>query len=493
MKKGNKKRAIAMLAAAAMLATSTVTTYAEENTASNLEPVELNWLLRIPEQPDGQEVVDELNKILKEKINATVNIQFIDPVAYPEKTKLKITSGEEFDLMFTSAGYGFYDYASKGGFLPLDELLEEYAPQTYAQIPESFWDATRVNGDIYGIPNYQIVARQPSLTFRKELVEKYGLDVENIKTIEDMEPVLQTLKENETDKQFIFAPPVLNHFDTMTYLGLEGIGADGTPGCIEIDGTDLTVINQYESEPFVNLIKTLKSYEEAGYVNKDLSLIEDQTEQHKNGEILCSAFDTYKPGVETEMEARYGYERVYQTTTDPYTNTSSILGTLQAVSATSKNPERAMMFLELVNTDPEIYNLIVYGILDKHYTMNEDGTIEKVADAGYNTNVPWMIGNTFNGYRLSGTAEDINERTQEMNETSRTSRIMGFSFNPEPVKAEISQCQTVCDKYLKGFQYAMYDDLEGTLATFNEELRAAGMDAVIAEKQAQLDEWAAAK
>lgn len=493
MKKGNKKRAMALLAAAAMMATSTMTGFAEENAASDLEPVELTWLLRIPEQADGQEVLDEVNKILQEKINATLNIEFIDPVAYPEKTKLKITSGEEFDIMFTSAGYGFYDYASKGAFLPLDELLAEYAPETYAQIPESFWNATRVNGDIYAIPNYQIVARQPSLVFRKELVEKYGLELDGITTIEGMEPVLQTLKENETDKQFIFFPPVLNHMDTMTYLGLEGIGADGTPGCIEIDGSDLTVSNQYESDAFVGLVNTLKAYEEAGYINKDLSLIQDITEQQKNGDILCMAFNTYKPGVEIEESVRYGYENVYQQVTEPYTNTSSILGTLQAVSATSKNPERAMMFLELINTDPELYNLIVYGLEGKHYTLNEDGTVAKVADAGYNTNVPWMIGNTFNGYRQSGTEEDVYEKTQEMNENSRASRIMGFSFNPEPVKAEISQCQTVTDKYLPGFRFGMYDDVEGTLKTFNDELRAAGMDAIIAEKQAQLDAWAAAE
>ena len=114
--------------ASASTATSTAASATEEKT--ELEPVELTWLLRIPEQPDAQAVLDELNKRLKEEINATLKIQFIDAVAYPEKTKLKISSGEEFDIMFTSAGYDFYDYATKGAFVPLDELLEKYAPKT---------------------------------------------------------------------------------------------------------------------------------------------------------------------------------------------------------------------------------------------------------------------------------------------------------------------------------------------------------------------------
>ncbi|MEG0804251.1 MAG: DUF3502 domain-containing protein, partial [Pygmaiobacter sp.] len=167
--------------------------------------------------------------------------------------------------------------------------------------------------------------------------------------------------------------------------------------------------------------------------------------------------------------------------------------TMQAISRTSKNPERAMMFLELVNTDPEIYNMIVYGLLDKHYKMVGDNTIEKIADSGYDTNVAWMIGNTFNGYLLNGASADVYEQTKALNESSKVSRIMGFAFNPENVKAEVSQCATVTQKYLPGFQFGLYDDVEASLADFNKELKAAGMEKIIAEKQTQLDAWSASK
>lgn len=464
---------------------------ATEETEETEETVNLTWLLRIPEQKDGQMVLDAANEIIQKELNANLDIEFYDPVAYPEKTKLKIASQEPFDIMFTSSGYGFYDYASKGAFVPLEDLLPKYAPKTWEMIPEEYWNAVTVDGHIYGIPNYQITARTTCMNYRTEIVEKYDLDIESAKTLEDMEPILAELKEKEPDKQYIMSGIVPTYFETMNYMGLEGIGADGSPGVIEIDGDSLEVVNQYEHPNFIQLCKTIADYEDKGYINKDAALLEDTTELMKNGEFLCGAMGNWKPGAEAENLARYGYENEYVLISEPYVNTTSILGTLQAISATSEHPEVALQLIEMVNTNPELYNTLVYGIEGEHYNMVGENRIEQIPDSGYQTNVPWMIGNTFNGYLMGDTDENVYEETKELNETAKCSRILGFNFDPEPVKTELAQCQTIVDKYVpKGFAFGMYDDVEGTLAQMNEELRAAGMDKIIAEKQAQLDKWA---
>ena len=460
-----------------------------ERGEETLEDVSLSWYLRIPEQEDGQMVMDEVNEMLKD-IHATLNIKFNDPVAYPEKIKLAISTGEEFDIVFTAANYGYYDYAAKGAFLPLEDLLPVYAPHIWEKVPERLWEALKVDGHIYGIPNSVAAARQTTMNFRKELVEKYDIDTSNLKTVEDMEPILATLKEGEPDKQYILSPPSLTYFDTMNYMGLEGIGSEACPGVIEIDSDKLEVLNQYEHPAFVQLVKTLKSYEEAGYINKDLALIEDRTELMKNGELLASACGNYMPGNEVTNKERYGYEEEYIVVTEPYVNTTSVLGAVQAISVTSQNPERALMLLDKIHSDPELYNTLAYGIEGEHYNLQEDGQIEVIPDSGFNHNVSWMVGDPFIGYMLAGQPADSYEKIMEINERAKISRILGFQFNPEKVQSEISQCATVTDKYLKGFMYGLYDDVDATLAQMNEELRAAGMDAIIAEKQAQLEAWA---
>lgn len=460
---------------------------------SSLPHVKLEWLLRIPTQKDSDSVLAELNKTLKEKINATLNIQFIDAASYPEKTKLMISAGEEFDLMFTSMGFSYYEYVAMNAFRPLDDLLTKYAPKAYAQIPESFWDATKVKGKIYGFPNYQIVARQATVMTRKDMAEKYGFNLSEVTTLEDFEPILEKMKAGEPEDTFILSPGGLLGFDAMNYMGLEGLGAEGSPGAIEIDGTDYKVVNQFEHPAFIEVAKIYKRWADKGYINKDLALINDHTELYKTGKILANTFNTYKPGVEAETLSRYGFEPAIGILTDPYVSTASILGTMQAVSMTSKNPERAMMLLEIVNTDKEFYNTLAYGLEGRHYEKTGENSIKLIPESGYAPNVNWMLGNTLNAYLLPGVAADVPKQTDELNKSAKTSRIMGFTFDPEPVKTEIAQCLTISggkQKYMMSLQFGM-SDVDQLLEEMNRELRAAGMDKIIAEKQRQLDAWVA--
>ena len=42
---------------------------------------------------------------------------------------------------------------------------------------------------------------------------------------------------------------------------------------------------------------------------------------------------------------------------------------MHAISIVSKNPERAMMFLNLLNTDEYLRNLLAFGIEGVHYDL----------------------------------------------------------------------------------------------------------------------------
>jgi putative aldouronate transport system substrate-binding protein len=460
-------------------------------TAAALQPVKLKWVLRIPQQKDGDAVLAEINKILKEKINATLEIQFIEAAAYLEKTKLMIAAGEDFDLMFTAPGYQFYENVAKGAFLPLDEMLTKYAPKAYAQVPSSFWSAMKVNNKVYGFPNYQIAARQSNITFRKDIVDKYNIDLNAIKKLEDLEPIFAKMKAGESADKFIHAGAnTVTGIDVMNYMKLETLGPEGSPGAIEAAGSDLKVINQYENPAFVNYVKLMKSWADKGYINKDLSLAKNAEELYKTGKILSSQGNS-KPGGEVEVKTRYGYDPAIANLTEPFVTTSAVTGTMQAISRTSKNPERAMMFLELINTDKQLYNMVLYGLEGKHYKKTGDNTVELIKDSGYLTNVAWMLGDQLNAYLLPGVGADIPQKTDQLNKSAKASRIMGFSFDAEPIKTEIAQSKTVLDKYLIGLAYGMMD-VDSTMATMNKELKAAGMDKIIAEKQKQLDAWAAA-
>ena len=77
-------------------------------------------------------------------------------------------------------------------------------------------------------------------------------------------------------------------------------------------------------------------------------------------------------------------------TTPAYVDTTSSQGAMMAISTASKNPERAMMFLNLLNTDPYLMTLLNYGIEGVHYDMDNGEAVFNVdARASY---TPWTNG-----------------------------------------------------------------------------------------------------
>src|SRR5699024_7616877 len=107
-------------------------------------------------------------------------------------------------------------------------LLEEYASDVLDSIPDFVWDATRIEGEIYGIPNYQTVTNREGFRIVKDIVEKYDIDLDSITDpFKDIEPILQKIKDNETDL-FPMVTGSKGFFESLyRSLGIEGINEFG--------------------------------------------------------------------------------------------------------------------------------------------------------------------------------------------------------------------------------------------------------------------------
>ena len=80
----------------------------------------------------------------------------------------------------------------------------------------------------------------------------------------------------------------------------------------------------------------------------------------------------------------------------------------------------------------------------------------------------------------------------EFNETSPVSKLAGFRFDSTNVEAEISTIEGVRSEYRDLLERGFYDPAE-YLPEYQDALKAAGIDTVIAEAQAQVDAFFAAK
>ena len=177
---------------------------AEEPDVADLEPYELTYFMLCNNvSPDADQIVERANEILKEKINATLDLVMLDWGTWSERFNTAMNAGEKIDIAFTADWWGYLDAVANNFFLPLndpdDNLLEKYAAQTVKDLGEGFIVGSQINGVNYGVPTDKEFAVNGGLVWRKDLAEKYGFDMQSVNSIEDLEPMLKVIKENEPD------------------------------------------------------------------------------------------------------------------------------------------------------------------------------------------------------------------------------------------------------------------------------------------------------
>lgn len=460
------------------------------------EPVELSWyFMGSYPQNDQQTVYDEFNRILLERYNMTIDFKPVGWGDFDQKMQVMIAAGENFDITYTANWINNYSQnVAKGAFVNLDELLPEYAPNLYKSLPEAGWNAVKIDGSIYASINQQTATHMHAIAFPESLVERYNFDINTIKRLEDLEPYLAALKANE-DGVIPFG--AFNEPGTLTsyvkeYLGYEEVAGGAIPGAISTTSSDNTIFNQFASQEFKDWIYLMRDWYKKGYIKDDALAITDMNPNLSGGGVGASMMGNYAPGAEADTAARWGYPVVIAKLTKPYMMTSNFRGTMYGISATSKHPIEAVKFLEILNTDKELYNMICYGIEGVHYNKSEGEYIEPIADSGYSPSTTWAFGEVFNAYLLPGQPEDVWQQTREMNLSAGISPIMGFSFDPSSVQSEIAQCVSVRQEFLPALELGVVDPDE-MLPVFLEKLETAGAQIIIDETQRQLDAWLAAR
>lgn len=479
-----------MIAACLIAAAAGIASCGTKQTSDNSKIPTIKWYVRYEEQKDNQRVLEKVNEITQKNIGAKLEIKRVDAGDYGEKIKLAMASNESFDLCHMAPRYDFYSHVTKGAFQPVDELMQQYAPVTYSQIPEAFWEATKVDGRIMGVINYQIVGRQNGFVAQKALLEKYNFDLDGVKKLEDIEPFLESVKNGEPAN----VSPIGINGGTYTwamthYIGFDAIGSESYPGVIKISDDNYTVVNQYESKEFLNYCKQMQSWYEKGYIANDAATATNGADMRLQG-LEAVFLDNVAPGYEPMFAKQMGDRPVDTVVIDPpFVNTSNIIATMTCLSKTSENPEKAMQLLELINTDADgIYNLLCFGIEGVHYNKVGERRIEKIADSGYDPNSAWMFGNNFNAYLIPGQEDDLWEQTMELNKNATPSKLLGFTLDTEPIKIELSQCKTVIDEYIPSLTTGAVNP-EEYISQFINKLKKANVDKIIAEEQRQIDEW----
>lgn len=462
------------------------------DTKPALDPVELSWYFIGNGQPKDMGLIEaEAAKYLKDKINATIKITCFDWGSYEEKITAMIASGEPFDICFTANWKNNYRAnAAKGAFLPLNDLLDKYAPKTKELLGKDFLAGSAIGGKNYAIPANKEKAHNWGFIFRQDLVQKYNFDITSIKKLADLDPMLKTIKEKEKG---INPLGLKNGESPYSQLDWDKISDDDVPGALYPDNRDTKIINEFEAPETMAMFQQLHTFYKAGYIRKDAAAAgESYAPDQKAGKMFVYSV-SLKPGKDAEMSNASEFKWIQQDITPPVMSNRETTGSMMAISKSSKNPERAMMFLEIFNTDSYLNNLINYGIEGTHYTKKGDNAIEPIKDNGYKemSGMGWALGNQFLNYLLPNEDPKKWDKFVEYNSKALPLKSLGFSFDQEPVKTEAAACKAVYKEYMPQLDTGTADPAT-TLPKFVAKLKAAGSEKVIAEMQKQYDAWLAA-
>lgn len=446
-----------------------------------LEPYDLIWYTIGTPQRDSKMVMEELSKYTKEKINSNIDMRLIDWGDYTQKMQILISSGEPFDITFTCSWANDYlGNATKGAFVELSELLDTYGKGTKELLHPGFFKGAEVNGGLYAVPTNKELGWQSVFRFNKKYVDKYNLDISTVDSLESLEPLLKVIKENEPDIQALV--------DFTPFLPFDAIITDNLPFAISLDSNDYKVINTYDTPEIRQALATMRKYYEAGYIRVDAATASDN-DYVTTGKWFADKAHT-QPYADLLWSNSAGYEIVSVPMHEPFVNNSSATGSMQAISVTSDNPERAMMFLELLNTDPYVRNMVDSGIEGVHYEL-VNGRQKDLPAASEGYNMPtFSLGNLFITHLYEGDPEDKWEAFQEFNDSSFLSPLLGFNLDLTPIRTELAAIQNVSEEYSKALFTGSVDPDE-YLPKALEKFKAAGSDKVIEEIQRQIDAWRA--
>lgn len=472
----------------------------ENDTSKEVEKVVFaTWTINtIPSEDAIQNVEDAINAITVERDGIEVDLKLYPYSEYFQQVTLALQSGEQIDV-FTSYG-NFATAISQDMCYDITDLIDANAPDAKEIVGEDWLQATSAEGRIYGIPAWMPVGLASNVLYRQDIADELGIDMAQVQSFSDLTDVFRQVKEAYPDMYPLIGGAGTNGGSSGLAVSIQNVDYLGdscyTP-CGVLMGDSKTVVNIFETEEYMEMCKLARLWHEEGLIMQDLA-----TTTLSNIEILAGGNSfanitlqgSAPEGVATGTSAQTGQNMSSFFIGESYLDTSTVNTNTWCISSTCKVPEAALRFLNLTYSDSEIINLIVYGLEGVDYVVQEDGTIAPPEGLD-STSVPypgfyiltgsWSMGDM---YRMVGTTEESIEWNVNNNKSAKVSNCLGFVFDASSVQTEYTAVSNVIKQYYSALECGSVDP-ETEIPKFNQALKDAGIDTIIAEKQSQLDAW----
>ena len=459
----------------------------------------------------------ELNDILTEKINAELQIYYISWTDYLSNYNLTLAQMDgSVDLVGTASDWlDAWPNAKNGAFLELsEEMLQTYAPKTWASVSPEHWELCKYDGEIYLMPedNYAQWTNH-GFIYRMDWAKEAGL-ADGVQSWEDLTTYFKYVKETYPDitpwdsdgTQYgqMAGGWITSHSD---YVSIDGISANAMWGGTKDDLYTIYSPYMTETDSLVEYAKMMKEWDEIGVWQTDVlnNTASTNRDDYRVGKVAAEQHHTQ---TWTDLVSHTTQNTIYDTDEDAETGffyfgqeTGNVVALnithgAMAVSAGSENPERALMVYDMIRNDQECYQLLCYGQEGVSWEKTDDGM--KTTPEGYNadtqnvnavTNFWWGRNDDLEIRDASRDWEKIDALYAEYDSKKIDYPYGQFILNNDNIQSYIANINEIYTNYMKQISFGKYSGTaEEIVAEFQQALKDAGIDIVTEEIQRQIDE-----
>ena len=488
------KKLVSLLLTLCVLMTCGVSAMAEseQKWTGEIEEIVIPWWTAGVDNPYMDQIFEAVNDYIGDKIGVKVTIRQVSVFESASAYTRWLANNETLDLMplpFIPTSL----FTSMNMLLPIDEYLE-YAPHIQALADEGIpvFDAADPE-HVYGVLciSRPRVGRTGSLMIFTDVLEATGLPFKDGDTIslEDMDQIFHAVKANDPDAYLGISGTITKGNETFVY---DALGASLSSGAlVGIDSTE--VVNAYDTDEYRAYLNMARGWYLDGIIKKDAATTDatDAGSMTNDPDHCVMAINVADFGIVQDYAGRSGRPVSMLFTTEIYQPTvMPTAGAYTTIPFTAKHPEAAMRFLDMLYYDDTLVTMIYSGLEGVTYTYTDESrtVIEKMSDVNFYT-----IGTYGDlSHRTDFGAQDPNKEEKiakfEAQGMANHTKGYGFCYDASRMTNQISAIDAVISEYVAALETGSAD-LDKVYPEFLNKLKQNGIDAVIADKQAQFNEW----
>jgi putative aldouronate transport system substrate-binding protein len=448
------------------------------------------------------EVQEAINRIV-EPSGIRINLTIIEVGSWAATVPVMMASQEKIDLMLAvPVPTTLFDtMVAQNQLMDITDIVNQHGSdliKVVQNVIPSWLEGTKVNGRLFGVGGLFNKVNSYYYLARSDLLDKYGIDISKMKSLDDTEAGLVKIKAGEPSLSplgsGIDGAVAAFYYPDLPFIEEVPFEAYGIIGGVFVDNP-YKVINNYATPQYKDRLHKLRDWYLDGFIYKDAAINKEMPEQLIKNNIAFSWFMDSEMGVEASKSAQTGKQLRAVKFHDNLVNTTLMRKFAWVVPAYSKEAEAAVKFLNLLYSRADVSTLFTWGIEGRDYVLKSDGTATypsgvTAQTAAYHS-MDFLGANQYLVPPWEGNPADLRQQVLKENQGARASPLFGFSYDPTPVQVENVAVQNVLSQYTPGLESGSVDP-DVNLPLMLNALERAGVQKIIDEIQRQLDAWRAA-